>query len=366
MGMEAQAPVHESNFFENAERQFHQLTNSHQSHHTSGMKLSDIEKLIEKDGRELLRLLLQAHVDSRGIGDIGSSVDGMDNISRNHKRIGERQIKSIFGTIELERLGYGNRGTDSLFPKDSHLNLPENSHSYELQRRVALEIVKSSFDNAVESISKTTGIPIPKQQIEHIAVRVSNDFDAFYRENSSDEKLKLAQESPLLILTSDGKGIVMHKDDLRTATRKKAELADKKLEKRLSPGEKRNSKRMATVASVYNIERFIRSPEDFKKELASIKVVEEIPRPKPLAKRVWASVEKSSEEVIQEMFDEALRRDPEKKKIWVALVDGAPTQINQIKSEAASRDINVIIVCDIIHVIEYLWKAVWYPLHIPG
>ncbi len=42
------------------------------------------------------------------------------------------------------------------------------------------------------------------------------------------------------------------------------------------PGEKRNSKRMATVASVYNIDRFIRNPEDFKNELASIKMVKEV------------------------------------------------------------------------------------------
>jgi hypothetical protein len=150
----------------------------------------------------------------------------------------------------------------------------------------------------------------------------------------------------------------MHKDDLRPATRKKAGVSHKKLEKRLSSGEKKNSKRMATVASVYNIERFIRSPDDFKNELASIKIVKEIKRPKPIAQRVWASVEKSPENVVKEMFEEGLRRDPEKKKKWVVLVDGAPSQINLIESEAKSREISIIIVCDIIHVIEYLWKGV--------
>ncbi len=346
-------------FFEVAERKFYELTDTLQARHTLAMKFSDLEKLIEHDGRELLRLLLQAHVDSRGTGDIGQSIDGMDGVIRTHKRIGERQIQSIFGTVECERLGYGNRGTESLFPKDSHLNLPANSHSYELQRRVALEVIKGSFDDAVESITETTGQLIHKQQIEHIAVSVSNDFDAFYQANLSDEKLEEAKDAPLLILTSDGKGIVMHKDDLRPATQKKAEMSNKKLEKRLSSGEKKNSKRMATVASVYNIERFIRSPDDFKNELSSIKVIKEIKRPKPIAKRVWASVEKSPEEVVKEMFAEGLRRDSEKKKTWVVLVDGAPSQISLIESEAKSRAISIIIVCDIIHVIEYLWKAAW-------
>jgi hypothetical protein len=347
-----------SNFFE-AERKFHELTGTLQARHTLAMKFSDLEKLIEEDGRELLRLLLQAHIDSRGTGDIGQSVDGIDGVHRTHKRIGERQIKSIFGAVECERLGYGNRGVESLFPKDSHLNLPENSHSYELQRRVALEVIKGSFDDAVESITETTGQLIHKQQVEHIAVSVSNDFDSFYKANLSDEAIEKAKDAPLLILTTDGKGIVMHKDDLRPVTRKKAEMSNKKLEKRLSSGEKKNSKRMATVASVYNIERFIRSPDDFKNELASVKVVEEIKRPKPVAKRVWASVEKSPEEVIKDMFEEGLRRDSEKKKTWVVLVDGAPSQISLIESEAKVREISIIIVCDIIHVVEYLWKAAW-------
>lgn len=358
MRTELQLPQQE-NFFETAEHKFYELTNTLKSRHTSAMKFSDIEKLVETEGRELLRLLLQAHIDTRGLGDLGPLVDGMDNISRTHKRIGERQIKSIFGTIECERLGYGKRGYDSLFPKDSHLNLPENSHSYELQRRVALEVMKGSFDDAIEAITENTGQLIHKQQIEHITVAASKDFDSFYQANLSDNHIEEAKEKPLLILTTDGKGIVMHKDDLRPATRKKAKESDKKLEKRLSSGEKRNSKRMATVASVYNIDRFIRSADDFKKELDSIPLIEEAKRPKPIAKRVWASVEKESEDVIKEMFEEGLRRDPEKSKTWVILVDGAPSQISRIESEAKSRNISITIVCDIIHVIEYLWKAAW-------
>lgn len=353
------AAQYDGNLFEAAERKFVELTNTLQAHHTLAMKFSDIEKLIETDGRELMRLLLQAHVDSRGIGDLGPSVEGSDNIIRTHKRLGERQIKSIFGTIETERLGYGGRKIESLFPKDSHLNLPETSHSYELQRRVALEVIKGSYGNVTESIAETTGQIVFKQQAEHIAVSVSKDFDKFYQSNLTEEKLTEAKKLPLMILTSDGKGIVMHKDDLRPATKKKAEQGNKKLDNRLSPGEKRNSKRMATVASVYNIERFVRTPNDFKEELSSIKLVKENPRPKPCAKRVWASVEKSPEEIIGEIFDEASRRDPDKKMQWIVLVDGAPCQIKLIEAEAKRREIFITMVCDIIHVIEYLWKAAW-------
>ena len=347
-------------YFEAAERKFYELTKTLQGRDTLKMDFSDIEKLLEKDGRELLRLLLQAHVDSRGNGDVGLSVTGSDGLLRTHKRLGSRQIQSLFGRIECERMGYGHREGSSLFPKDNQLNLPENSHSHELQRRVALEVLRGSFDEAVESIAESTGQMIPKQQVEHIAVAASNDFDAFYENNVRAEVIEKAKEAPLMVLTTDGKGIVMHRDDLRPVTRQKAEAGEKKLEKRLSSGEKRNSKRMATVASVYNIDRFVRSADDFRNELASIKVVvKEVERPKPIGKRVWASVEKDSEEVVKEMFDEALRRDEKREKTWVVLVDGAPQPIHLIEKEAKLRGISITIVCDIIHVIEYLWKAAW-------
>lgn len=349
-----------TDFFVEAEKAFDQLTSCLKGRQTLGMNFTDLEKMIEKDGREVLRLLLEAHIKSRGLGDIGSAIEGSDGFIRTHRRIGERQIKSIFGSIEFDRSSYGGRGEDSLFPKDAHLNLPaDQSHSYELQRRVALEVIKGSFDQAVESVNQGMGLPIPKQQVEHITVRAGSDFDAFYAQNLAEDKIEIAKKASLLILTTDGKGIVMRKGDLRPATKKKAEAQKHKLDGRLSQGEKRNSKRMATVASVYNIEPWVRSAEDFKRDLSGQPSNSSAVRPKPLAKGVWASVEKDPERVVEEMFDEALRRDPDKKKTWVVLVDGDPRQINRIEHRAEALGINVTIVCDIIHVVEYLWKAAW-------
>lgn len=350
-----------SDFFVKAEQKFEQLTSTLKGRQTLGMDFSNLEKMIEKDGRELLRLLLEAHIKSRGIDDIGAAVEGSDSIWRTHRRIGGRQIQSIFGKIEFERLSYGGRGEESLFPKDAHLNLPAGqSQSHELQRRVALEVIKGSFDQAVESVNQGMGLPIPKQQVEHMAVRAGIDFDGYYAQNISPEKVERAKEAQLLVLTTDGKGIVMRKEDLRPATKKKAESQDHKLSGRLSQGEKRNSKRMATVASVYNIEPWVRSAEDFRRDLSGQSDSDGgFPRPKPLAKRVWASVEKDPEQVVGEMFEEALRRDPKKQKTWLALVDGDPRQIGYIEEHAQTLGIKVTIVCDIIHVVEYLWKAAW-------
>jgi len=93
-----------------------------------------------------------------------------------------------------------------------------------------------------------------------------------------------------LILSTDGKGIVMRQEALREVTRKAAETKHHKLEKRLSRGEKANRKRMSTVASVYDVERHVRSAESIMK-LEEAKVEQASP-PRAREKRVWASVER--------------------------------------------------------------------------
>ncbi|MFQ5653023.1 MAG: hypothetical protein ACE5IY_24095 [bacterium] len=130
---------------------------------------------------------------------------------------------------------------------------------------------------------------------------MSQDFDAFYQSRQGED----SDTSGLLALTCDGKGIVMRQEDLRPATQKAAKSSKHKKQTRLSRGEKRNRKRMATVASVYDIAPHIRSAD-------SIIGSKEEPSqpPKPGNKRVWASVEKSAREVIEQMFAEARRRDP--------------------------------------------------------
>ena len=112
---------------------------------------------------------------------------------------------------------------------------------------------------------------------------------------------------------------------------------------------------MATVAAVYTIAPFVRKPEDLIPQSSSERV--EPPRPRPEKKRVWASLEKTPEEVIEEVFEEADCRDPGHQKKWVALVDGNKPQIRILRRLAKKKGIDLTIIVDVIHVIEYLWNA---------
>jgi hypothetical protein len=259
----------------------------------------------------------------------------------------------VFGTVAVERVGYGRQGAQSLHPLDAELNLPDERYSLELRRRVAEEAAKSSFDETFESIGKTTAGHVPKRQIEQLVMRAAQDFDAFYEMRQA-QRAEGEHSSSVMVISADGKGVVMRRQDLREQTRKAATQREHKMSTRLSKGEKKNAKRMATVATVYTIAPFVRQPEDL---VAEDNFAREPPRPRPEKKRVWASLEKTPQEVIAQAFEEAGYRDPEHQKNWVALVDGSKPQLRILRRMAKDKGVDLTIIVDIIHVIEYLWDA---------
>ena len=329
------------------------IVNFIDSEENHSMKLSGLEQELEKRGRELMRILLQDHLDKLGPSRCEQVVSGSDGILRPNVRSHDRKIETVFGTVSTNRTGYGNEGVVSLHPLDAQLNLPPERYSLELRRRVAENAAKSSFDETLETIEKTTGAHIPKRQIEELTQRAALDFDSFYETrqyNPADETTTGA----ILVITTDGKGVVMHEQDLREQTRKAAQKRKPRMETRLSKGEKKNAKRMATVAAVYTIDTFQRTPQDL---LPVNNKPHKEKSPCPEQKRVWASLEKSAEEVIESAFSEASHRDPRQEKNWVALVDGENQQLRILGRMAKKQGIDLTIIVDIIHVIEYLWKA---------
>jgi hypothetical protein len=231
------------------------------------------------------------------------------------------------------------------------------------------EIHKQSFDETVKVVARHTGERVEKRQVEELTVRAAQDFDAFYEERAATPAEGVANTADIIALTFDGKGVPMHPEALRKRTREAAKKAAAKKAgaKPLSLGrpraadERRDRKRMATVAAVYMTQAFFRTPEDVVRELNHLQVVEPDgavrKRPKPEKKRVWASLKKTPEEVIAEAFEEALHRDPERKKLWAALVDGNDTQLNALVSLAGEHRITLTIIVDFIHVAGYVWKA---------
>ena len=134
-----------------------------------------------------------------------------------------------------------------------------------LRCKIAQQAATGSFDEVVKAIEQDTGTEVAKRQCEDLSQSLSVDFEAYYASQASaptqtaqiaetgqsdagqgrvpeksavpkqPEAAKVqiapvaapstAQDSGLLILTLDGKGVVMREQDLREATRKAARQA---------------------------------------------------------------------------------------------------------------------------------------------
>jgi hypothetical protein len=322
-----------------------------------GATADAVTQMIAKDGTALLRELVQGYFDRRAEQERRVKVTGADGIDRTEVRTASRRIETPVGEIEVKRLLYQAPGVEGLAPLDAALGLPDEKYTHELRKIVAEESAKSSFDEVVELIAKRTGATVPKRQVEELTVRAAQDFDAFYRDRLCEPE----QTDDLLVLSFDGKGIAMRHEDLREATRKAA-AAEPKLHTRLAKGEKPNRKRMAQVAAVYSIARWERTSSDV---LHGLRDDRRDARPRPTNKRVWASAQRSAQGVIDDAFAEAHRRDPDHRRRWIVLVDGQQEQIKRIERAARKVDAAITIVLDIVHVLEYLWRAA-YAFHKDG
>ena len=340
-----------------AREQFERMAAFLESPDAMAMAHTEMEQWLSTEGRELQRLLLQQHCDLRAEAERRQSrVRGADRELRQRARLRSRQLGSMFGSVTIWRLAYEADGVPSLHPLDAGLNLPLGHYSYGVHRLVAEQTAKSSFDEVVVEVGKWTGTTVHKRQVEGLAQAAAQNFEAFYTQRRLDVARLAAKQ--VLVITSDAKGIVVRPEDLREATRRAAAQHQNKLQKRLTRGEKRNRKRMAQVAATYIIEPFIRDAEDVAREFRPVHEVAER-RPKPTHKRVWASVVRDPAEIIDEAFCEAERLDPQHRMHRVALVDGNRDQLRLIQKAAQRHRVRVTILVDVVHVLEYLWKAAY-------
>ena len=322
----------------------------------SGLSHAELEDRLNTEGRELLRLLFQDHLDLRAEREprLGGVLDA-DGVDRPSVEPGHgRALMTIFGEVIVTRLAYRRRAQPNLHPADGALNLPTERHSHGIRRLAATEAARGSFDDATNQIRTVTGTSVGKRQVEALTARAAQDFEAFYTSRAGTP----AGAADVVIISMDGKGVVMRPEALRPATASAANKATPKLQARLSKGEKRNRKRMAEVGAVYTVTPVSRTPADV---LTSASDSTDTPKAAPRANAKWltASVANDAAAVVGAVFDEAERRDPSHQRPWVALVDGNNHQINRIHAEAISRDLTVTTIIDFVHVIEYLWRAAW-------
>jgi len=318
---------------------------------------AQMEEQLTALSRELVRTLHQDSLDLRTAREKHRGrITGSDQVARGIVEQGhERTLATVFGEVSVTRMAYRHRGAANLYPADAVLNLPPVKQSHGLARLAAIEAPRGSFDQAAAAITRATGVRAGKRQLEQLAVAAAADVDAFYA-------VHRPAPSPgdvVLVMSYDGKGVVMRPEALREATAKAAASTRRKLATRLSPGEKNGRKRMAELGCVYDC---VPVPRTAAGIIARPGKDSAQPRPAaPAAAGKWltTSIIGDIPAVITAGFTEALRRDPAHERTWIALVDGNKQQIEAIEAETARHGVQVTILIDFIHVLEYLWKAAW-------
>jgi len=342
--------------FERSQALFAGLMGWAASEQACGLEHSELEVRLAEDARELARQVLQDQLDLRaGVEPRLGGVIGRDGTPRRSVERGhERDLHTVLGEVHVTRLAYRAAGSENLYPADAQLNLPPARHSHGIRRLAALEAPRSSFEDAQAAIARQTGQQIGTRQLRELTLAAAQDVAAFYAQRER----TLPDGEDLLVLSCDAKGVVMRPEALREPTRTHAQSASGKLKTRLSKGEKTNRKRMAEIATVYQLTPEPRTAADI---LPDPDTPAPAARTRPKAKNKWlkASVTDDAGAVIAEMFNEADRRDLDRQLAWVALVDGNNHQIDRIKTEARKRKVKIPIVVDFIHVLEYLWSACW-------
>ena len=133
------------------------------------LPLHQIESQQQDKGREVQRLLLQAHLEQRGNGDVGLALllpQQEGEVLYSHRRLGTRSLTTVFGTVDLVRMGYSRPGAPSIVPLDQALALPARSFSYELQRRLVKAAVQNPFLESVQTVAELTGVSVSKRSLE--------------------------------------------------------------------------------------------------------------------------------------------------------------------------------------------------------
>ena len=180
----------------------------------------------------------------------------------------------------------------------------------------------------------------------------SNEYEEYYSSIVNMDKIRnVPLEDELTVTSFDGKGVPVIKKEAA------------KIVGKLGKGEKKQKKKEALVGVKYNISPNIRSAEEVAQNLIypeAKKSEEKKPEEKKVKnkaenKRYIASIEKSKKQVMEEIHESIQEKDYSKKPL-ICIMDGA-LFLWKILKEVFGDISNKVLILDIIHVVEYIWKV---------
>jgi hypothetical protein len=345
--------THESDLLkaDSLDQQFHHLHELVQSAASNGLPIHEVERGLWQGLLLLGYGLLSQFLRLQGSGDMGESVTlPSGEVCPRLDDLHSRRYVSIFGPFQIARVVYGSREKQKIdfVPLDNRLQLPANDFSYVLQDWDQALCTEQAFGQVSTTIERMLGFKQSVASLEHMNQEMATDAIAFTINRPQPE-----EEGTIVVASADQKGIVMRRqaDDPAPKTHR-------------SKGEKASQKRMATVAAVYTVDPYLRTPEEVVSALFRDAPEPTHDRPEPQQKEVWATLPPNDEpgSGIDTAFawitvQLALRgRAWDKPLVFVAdgqeaLWDAWEETIPEGKSEP------VVNILDLLHVTPRLWQA---------
>jgi len=300
---------------------------------------SGIKEYISRIGLAATALFF-AH---KGTGDKGEMLTMADGtILKKQQQLCKKDYYSVFGKIPIPRTCYRAKAKPAIMPLDLEANLPKQCYSYLLQEYMSMLGLQDPFEKSAQILHKLLGANVYSNRFEAVSRNSCMSYDQYYKAKVLPDA---DSEGAISVCGFDGVGVPLIKSEAA------------KIIARPGKGQKRLKKKEAMVGVSYTIDPNVRTPEQVARNLVYPEQSQDRPNKENRAKNIrrLASLERSKEEVVHEIITDNRNRNPENKKPLVVVMDGALCLWATIMAYLGVS--SFIGILDIIHVVEYLWKA---------
>lgn len=315
---------------------FEQLLNLVTGPEAQSATLNQMERSLFRHLLQMGRKLLQVFLAGRAQAEAHAPQWGWQRWKLLYHSQKSVDYFSVFGKLTFARAYFYAPGQAGKCPLDRALSLPERCYSDLLMECAELLAVDSAYDKVLQVLVRLLGLNLSELAVETAVATDSQTVSAFYAQR---EAFPRHEEGPILVAQADGKGVPLVRQ---------AEEASKV---RRGKGDKKTRKKEAIAVALYTIDPYRRTPADVVAALFEKKPLVEA-RPAPRHKQVFASLDGKAA-ALKRLAHWAAKRDGRHIRQRVALTDGAKALQDQMRLRLP----NFILVLDIIHVVEYLWKA---------
>lgn len=286
----------------------------------------------------------------QGDGNLGESLESSQGTWTRSDEPQARELRTVFGEHVYHAYVYGHDLTRRIDfrPVDVRLQRTESKFSPRLQELTQLLCVEQAFGQAATTFEAIFEQTLSVNSLERLNQQLATSAEEFLYQVPLPAT---ADEGEVLVVSGDGKGIPMVRESPAKVPA---------FEHREHPG----NRQMATLATVYSVDRFVRTPEQIVAALFR-DTPEETPvkRPKPVGKIVvgcltrWEEGEEPMPGDIQAFTwaGEQVERRRQPGQPLVRLMDGQASLWDT--STLGLGDHVPIDILDIIHVSSYVWNA---------